>query len=395
LRLLHNYEVHFKLRQRKRKLRDQEVFEATVEGLLADAAYAYLLDPGCGLMLSLANDHLGAANRYKAPIITKALPDILSRLSSPEMAYLDVQKGHQGFPTEQGRRTTIRAGSRLVDRISRCSVSLDDFTRLPHGEVILLKAPKQDRRDSGRLLQYEDTDQTNAFRAEMRTINQWLAEADIDFDEAWADMPVDDHRRELRRVFNDGRFNAGGRLFGGFWQDLKKEQRARGLLLAGQPVVTLDYRQMGPRMMYGMVGAVPPSDCYAVPRYELFRDGWKRLFGALTHVGPELGRFPQGTRSLFPAHLRVGEAIRALLDFHAPVADRFVPGAGLDLMFTESEIIVDVLLSARRERIVALPIHDAVVVAHGHRDTMARIMVQAFKDHVGILGEVATELVPC
>jgi hypothetical protein len=257
--------------------------------------------------------------------------------------------------------------------------------------VIILKAAKEDHWDTGRRLEYPDTGQTRQFRNELRTINEWLVGADIAFDEAWAATVVDDRRRELRRVFNDGRFDAGGRLFGGFWQDLKKQERADGLTIGGRRIVTLDYRQMGPRILYGWAGVPPPQDCYGVPRYELFRDGWKRLFGALTHKGLELARFPQGTRRLFPEHLRIGDAIKALVDFHAPIANRFTPGTGLGLMFAESEIMVDILLAARTAGIVAMPIHDAVIVAEGQQDTIARIMRDTFKDHVGIPGQVAVE----
>jgi hypothetical protein len=240
-------------------------------------------------------------------------------------------------------------------------------------------------------MEYVDTDQTRQFRSELKTINEWLAGADISFDEAWAETGVDDQRCELRRVFNDGRFDTGGRLFGGFWQDLKKPERALGLTIGGQRIVTLDYRQMGPRILYGWAGVQPPKDCYAVPRYELFRDGWKKLFGALTHTGLELSRFPQGARKLFPDHLRIGEAIKALVDFHAPIASRFTPGIGLDLMFAESEIMVDLLLAARAADIVALPVHDAVLVADGQQAAMTTIMREIFRAHVGIDGEVSVE----
>lgn len=389
--LVQNYEAHLGLRKRRRRPDDQATFELAVEALLADAIHGHLADPGSSLMVSLSNASLAAASRYRPPAMTKALPDILERLAAPEMAYLVVTKGRRGFRDGEGQRTTFRAGDRLTNRIVSHGLALEDLRRDPHGEVIILKAPKEDHWDGGKRLEYADTDQTRRLRRELRSINDWLAKADIAFDEACSDSAVDDRRRELRRIFNSGRFDAGGRLFGGFWQDLKKDQRARGLSIDGQPVVTLDYRQMGPRMLYGLAGLEPPADCYAVPRYELYRAGWKKLFGALTHAGPELARFPQGTRNLFPTHLRVQGAIGALLDYHSPVADRFRPGAGLALMYTESQIMVDMLQSAQAKGIVALPIHDAVIVAHHHRDTMAQIMVQAFEHHVGLPGEVAIE----
>ncbi len=391
LRLVQNYEAYFHLRKRKRRAADQSIFEEAVEALLCDAAQQWLVDPDARLMVSLANSDLGSSSRYRSPVMNKTLPDILARLSAPEMEYLEVRKGHQGFRTGEGRRTTINAGSRLRERINRHGLAVEDLHRMPDGEVIWLKAPKEDRWDSGKLLNYRDTDQTRLFRREMNDINAWLAVADISFDEAWSENSVDDQRRQLRRVFNSGSFCAGGRLFGGFWQDLKKAERALGLEIGGKKVVTLDYRQMGPRILYGREGVCPPEDCYAIPRYELFREGWKRLFGALTHTGLELTRFPQGTRKLFPMHLRIGEAIEALVAFHSPIAAHFTPGAGLGMMFTESEILVDLLLAARAAGIVALPVHDAVIVADGQQGPMATIMRDTFRAHVGIDGEVSVE----
>jgi len=41
-------------------------------------------------------------------------------------------------------------------------------------------------------------------------------------------------------VFTQGRFGSGGRLYGGFWQHLRKETRLKGLFINREEVVELD-----------------------------------------------------------------------------------------------------------------------------------------------------------
>ena len=51
--------------------------------------------------------------------------------------------------------------------------------------------------------------------------------------------------RSLRRIFTKGCFDHGGRLFGGFWQELSKTARFDGLVINDEDIVELDYGQMG------------------------------------------------------------------------------------------------------------------------------------------------------
>jgi hypothetical protein len=67
-----------------------------------------------------------------------------------------------------------------------------------------------------------------------------LEQADIDFDEMAALAAAILQQRQLR---------SSGRLFGGFWQGLKKQERHEGIWIGGEQVVTLDYAQMAPRIL--------------------------------------------------------------------------------------------------------------------------------------------------
>ena len=61
-------------------------------------------------------------------------------------------------------------------------------------------------------------------------------------------------------------------------------------------------------------------------------------------------------------------------------------GIGMQLFRKESDVLVDVLEALRSEGIVALPVHDAVIVMNEHKKIM--IVKKVFKDHTGITPQV-------
>ena len=108
------------------------------------------------------------------------------------------------------------------------------------------------------------------------------------------------NERLLKRVFNNGQFDQGGRLFGGFWQNMKKEARLDQILIDGMDIVELDYSQAAVMIMYGLVGVNPSfEDAYLLPGLEHNREGVKKVLNAMTQSPKPLQRFPAGTRSMF------------------------------------------------------------------------------------------------
>ena len=55
-------------------------------------------------------------------------------------------------------------------------------------------------------------------------------------------------------------------------------------------------------------------------------------------------------------------------------------------MFRESEILIDTLLALIDQGVVALPIHDALVVPSGKVSVAKRVMLDAFKGQTGVGG---------
>ena len=74
--------------------------------------------------------------------------------------------------------------------------------------------------------------------------------------------------------------------------------------------------------------------------------------------------------------MRIADVRASILARHPDLATVIERGIGLRLMFTESSILVAVLLALLRASpsIVALPIHDAILVQRRHAGHAARVM---------------------
>ena len=95
-------------------------------------------------------------------------------------------------------------------------------------------------------------------------------------------------------------------------------------------------------------------------------------------------------RQLFPTGT-VADVIKAVESRHPKIRDQFHTSIGHTVQFVESSILVDVLVALRKRKIVALPVHDAVVVPTSSVPQVRKVMEREFKQHTGVKGVVRIE----
>jgi hypothetical protein len=382
--------------KRKRALRGKnlDTLYGTLIALLANLIYHHLIGShGQGIPVPRSKKALGKrGNRYQ-PSFPRSFPRMLDALC--DLGYAKETKGKfSGFPG-QSKRTTVRAGPKLIELIKEHKVALEDLDEGEGQEIIILSRAKHGQWDEGGRIDYPDTERTRRFREELRGINSWLAKAEITFDPKASNRPVDIHARQLRRQFTLGRFefDRGGRLFGGFWETLPKPVRLRGIRIEGEPVVGLDYSQLNPLLSYHVAEADPPAeDAYTLPGLEKHRDGVKKVFNAMLFKHP-VTKFPKGARALFPRRVKCEDVTEAILLRHPMLKGVLsYPETGHQLQFLESEIMMAVLRSCQGRNIVALPVFDCVVVKASAEDVVTEIMCREFKAVGGFDVTVKREL---
>lgn len=231
-------------------------------------------------------------------------------------------------------------------------------------------------------------------RNDLRTINAHLEKADIVLDEGVLETFTKNRfhssSRRLYRIFANGRFDNGGRLYRGFWIELPSASRHEVLQIDGDAITILDYGQMSTRLAYAKVGVKPPDgDLYAVPGIANWqREGAKKLINAAFFSSAPITRRPRGTTKLLP-NGHIADLMAALKQAHAPITALFENGEGLRLQRLESDIMVEVLLRLIDAGITALPIHDAVIVGERHSRKAEAVMKDVFREMAGVEGVVS------
>lgn len=384
---LAEYEMAYRLRRRRRKSKDLDTFLATVTAIISDVVHAVLSEDPRQMVVPFDTSYLGKADSNKHPSLNTTLPTIVKRLAEPELGWLVYTKGKKGL-FGSGQRTSVRAGARLISLIERYELELTDFGRTKSKDILILKAPKEEQKRSAKLIKFEETDLTRTIRSRLIAINDWIAEADLRFDGLCLEKhrEIDTDERTLRRTFNRGCFESGGRLSGGFWIDLKKKERLEGLWINGERIVSLDYGQVAPRILYGMEGKQPPrEDLYELPGVNpAYRDGIKKTLNSLTFKDSLPARLIAGTKKLLPRDMSIGELVRLLKGSHPDIAHHFGTQIGHYVQYCESEILIEAMLRLKGQGVVALPVHDCLLVPGSSEVIATSIMKDVFKDLTGV-----------
>ncbi|SMF63519.1 hypothetical protein [Allosphingosinicella indica] len=265
--------------------------------------------------------------------------------------------------------------------------------------------------DDGDLIAFEPDDQTRRWTEQIDAYNRFVAAQDVAMDLSSRDKArllaqMNAGRREgiprlkqpdltnksLFRQFNEGSFEAGGRLYGAWWINCPKEFRPM-IRINGKPTVELDFSGCAVRMLYHEKGMAFEGDPYFLEaldacerehdlRKSHFREGVKRLTQALINGceggSPERIRLTkeEAVRPYFKQS-HVLEMIRAK---HEPIAQSFQTGAWRWLQRADSDIALSVIHNLMEKGIVALPIHDSFIVAEGDKEALRLQMTVSYLD---------------
>lgn len=363
-----------------------EVLERT--GMVVSSIIANLkllhVDHRWGQYLALPMKHT-ALTRYDRPGFG-IMPKVVEGM---ERAGLIMQHA----PVTHVRRTGIEATGWLRTALVAPEVDVGDIGRAEGEEVIRLKARAGKDQYGGRLpsvlVDYEDTEETIRLRAEMDEINAFLATQRIEIDGQPQAAYKLARRFLLRSPSDPTAFNLHGRLYGAFWISLPKAQRG-GLTINGEPIADLDYASMFPRLAYARVGTEPPrGDLYAIPGLEEHRAGVKAGLSALLSTETEMTRLPPKVKDALPTGWTASRFREAVAKKHPALVPLFGRDIAMDLMFTESCILVAVLLRLARMGIAALPMHDGVMVPASTAELGCAVMQRCANATMGMKLPVA------
>lgn len=308
---------------------------------------------------------------------------------------------------KRGTASTYRVTKPLFDIAGQTGITDACLTkRLPVQSLVRLRSSKPE----GLSLDFAPTEDTRHWSALLEAYNAFLARQDVrlaltgaeaaawakhaeanrDGNEPFVHRP-ELFRTDLYRVFNNGTFNDGGRLYGGWWIDAPKSLRPK-ITINGQPTTELDFSGCAIRMLYHERGIEYLDDPYRldeIAAYEArkglrtahFREAVKATTQALINDRsggePERISLPNGL-SFWPDFTR--KQVRQMIEAkHTPIADAFGTGIGLRLQRKDSDLALAIIINLMKQGIVALPIHDSFVAMTENTDLLEKEMINCYR----------------
>ena len=322
-------------------------------------------------------------SRYNKRGISDRFRDLIYLLG--DHGLLDVDKGD----FKKKRRTNIKPLGplkKLVRSLEPLAPAIEY-----RGEVVMLT----DRHK--RLVDYEDSEETNRWREVVESHNALLQDTQI----VWrSGRKLKEHKGQVvfQRKFNRHSFDCLGRLYCGAIQTLRKATRAT-ILLNGEETAEPDFKGLHPRLLYATEGLqiAPDVDVYEFANTAKVSAGLresltKKQMRDLAKSVQFCAFNAKGKRSACDAikykhHVEYSDA-RALYDAmaaqHLPITQYFGADMGIRLQRLDSDIMTLVLAEMVALGIPGLPIHDSVVCPKRALATVTSIMAAAAELYVGV-----------
>lgn len=390
-------------RQRNRKAKETKRFRDALRCLVLDLYVAWKTDPALEIGISLSKGHYANKSRYRALFLgytsfREAYDGLLNH------GYLEITKPGFNDPVmEKGFVTRIRATDKLIRLLTdKPKLTLPAIgSRVEEVETIILRDSRK------KPIEYEDTDEIRAMRDALRRINatlqaHWIdlhirdtefaalqASMRRDYEDEDRDRPfIDLSQRSLVRIFNNGKWDQGGRFYRGWWQSIPKKYR-RFITIDNKRTVEIDYSSLHPSLLYAEIEQPLEGDAYDIPALAGYpRALIKTTFNAMLNASGTIAK-PQDF-DCYQGRRTWQTFQQAIRDRHAPIASFFNSGYGLRLQRLDSDLAQAVMLQFSSMGYVCLPVHDSFLVHYGLDDELDTIMRSEFQARYGY--EITTKL---
>ena len=195
----------------------------------------------------------------------------------------------------------------------------------------------------------------------------------------------------VRRIFARSSMALGGRLYGPWWQNLKKEERVH-ITINGSATVEVDYSALHPSMLYHMAGLPLPDgdlyDIYDSPGYDASIEPYKSQRQLIKEFVVaklnDLDSKYRFSKEKADALGLTGPQLLARLKARLPeVTKHFGTDIGLKLQRSDSDIAVLVIAKMMDQGYAALPIHDSFICDIMCKESLKRAMTEAYLEVMG------------
>lgn len=326
-----------------------------------------------------------------------------------DLGYIEEKIGYYDAAKGIGKQTRIKATANLIQMIESAKFGLTEALKAKGLLSLVVDNPEVERetiilRDKNKkAMDYEDTEETNRMRDNLRRINEKLLKTRITLmitDDQFAELErrlvakendegrvPDFSQKTLCRIFNED-FRHGGRFYGGWWENIPKEYR-RYIEINHKHIDEVDFSGHHIRILYAMENLEPPDDPYALESDEFLREDIKQAFLVLINASDKSAT----KRALAQAGIKNAEALlNAIEECHKPISHYFYSGVGLTLQYEDSMLAEEIMLRMLERGAAVLPVHDSFIVRSSYKEELEEVMSQVFLERYRVESRMKAEL---
>jgi len=214
-------------------------------------------------------------------------------------------------------------------------------------------------------------------------------------------LQINQQDKFVRRIFNNEKWDQGGRFYGGWWQRCPKEFRKK-IMIDGFRTAEVDFSGLHIVILYAQKGINYWADINEDP-YKLqeindidtdidLRSVAKLLLLTAINADNESITFQAfrsqaetGSLEKRLTNDQLSSVLSALRRKHDPIKDKLASGAGIDLMYVDSQITEHLIERFMTEyQCPILTVHDSYIVPYGYDRFLAKEMQAAFEKVTGV-----------
>ena len=376
-----------------------------VKVILLDLYVAWCADPGLMLMFSRDNNAYKAGSRYNELHISKKIIGIVDALIANGV--IGQKLGFNDRVSGIGFQSRLWASEKLIALFEKARFNQFYISHPEDWDPIVLRNESKDAQE------YADTSKTNGMRSVLLDYIKILEHTHIDIYDLETPvliigdgkkkmrLQINQQDKKVRRIFNNSRWDQGGRFYGGWWQRCPKDYRKKikfdGIMTAeidfsGLHIVIL-YAQEGinywaevnedPYELHGINDIDPDVDLRAAAKLLLLTainsDGTKKTFKAFR------SQSANGSPEKKMTDGQLSAMLHQLAQKHEPIAHKLASGAGIDLMYVDSQITEKLIEKFTYiYKCPILTVHDSYIVPFGYDHFLYQEMQAAFEEVTGV-----------
>lgn len=366
--------------KRGRQTKTREHFDVLMLNILDSHGATLLVSLDKNTYLTESKLNKDKSYRYNPLSMTNRFPQLLKRLEEAGLVNLKIGKyaPHKG----ESRLTEFTPSQKLIDLLP---------TDVPLGS---LKDASESVRlglgDDGskKYIDYEETDVTEMWREQLQRFNDALSVTHL-----WVrDEGDPSEGRSMNgttthyRMFCRGSFECGGRIYSPRLQNLPKADRKR-LYINGERTTEPDFKGLHIAIAYAREGLEMIGDPYRfyghVPRHAKDERTVTRMDAKQLALIAINASSRQSASQALIEEIPAGLSRRtrrklwdAMLKQHSAIAHYFGSDSGVHFQRFDSDIMLLTLSTLLDRGIVAIPVHDSVVVTQKHEAVVVKTLRQ-------------------